>query len=131
LFAGEFGSGKTHLAAAIANYRRNQGEEVMFITAPDVLDYLRTTFAPDSAVSFDKLFDQIRNVPLLVLDDLGMEAAKPWAQEKLFQILDYRYVGRLPTVITTSKEMNDLNPRLVSRLIDSRISKIVEISVQS
>lgn len=131
LFVGEYGSGKTHLAAAIANHRRNMGEEVMLLTAPDLLDYLRTTFAPESSVSFDKLFDKVRNVPLLVLDDLGMEAAKPWAQEKLFQILDYRYVGRMPTIITTSKEMNDLNPRLVSRLIDQRICRIIEMNVQS
>lgn len=130
LFVGEYGSGKTHLAAAIANYRVNLSE-VMFITAPDLLDYLRATFAPESSVSFDKLFDKVRNVPLLVLDDLGMEAAKPWALEKLFQILDYRYVGRMPTVITTSKEMNDLNPRLVSRLNDQRICRILEMNVQS
>jgi DNA replication protein DnaC len=131
LFVGEFGSGKTHLAAAIANYRRNLGEEVVFLTAPDLLDYLRTTFAPESSVSFDKLFDKVRNVPMLVLDDLGGEAAKPWAQEKLFQILDYRYVGRMPTVITSSKDMNELNPRLVSRLIDQRVCRIIEINVQS
>jgi DNA replication protein DnaC len=131
LFVGEYGSGKTHLAAAIANYRRNLGEEVMLLTAPDLLDYLRTTFSPEATVSFDKLFDKVRNVPLLVLDDLGMEAAKPWAQEKLFQILDYRYVGRMPTVITSSKDMNELNPRLVSRLIDQRICRILEMNVQS
>lgn len=131
LFVGEYGSGKTHLAAAIANYRRNKGDEVMFLTAPDLLDYLRTSFAPDSTVSYDKLFDKVRNVGLLVVDDLGVEAAKPWAQEKLFQILDYRYVGRMPTVITTSKSMVDLNPRLQSRLIDQRICRIIELNVRA
>lgn len=130
-FAGEFGSGKTHLAAAIANYRRDLGEEVMFLTVPDLLDYLRTTFAPDANISFDRLLNQIRNVPLLVLDDMGTEAAKPWAQEKLFQILDYRYVGKLPTVITTAKEMHEINPRIVSRLIDQRVCRIIEIKIQS
>jgi DNA replication protein DnaC len=131
LFSGEFGSGKTHLAAAIASYRRDLGEEVMFLTVPDLLDYLRTTFAPDANITFDKLFDQVRNVPLLILDDMGTEATKPWAQEKLFQILDYRYVGRLPTVITTAKSMNEINPRIVSRLQDQRICRIININVQS
>ncbi len=131
LFAGEFGSGKTHLAAAIANERRNQGDEVLFLTVPDLLDYLRTTFAPDSTVTFDRLFERVRNVSLLVLDDLGTESARPWTQEKLFQLLDYRYVGRLPTIITTSAEMNSINPRIVSRLIDPRICRIVEINVHS
>lgn len=131
LFTGDFGSGKTHLAAAIANYRRNvHREEVMFLTVPDLLDYLRTTFAPDSPVTFDKLFDQVRNVPLLVLDDLGTESAKSWAQEKLFQILDYRYVAQMPTVITMAKEMTEISPRIASRLIDPRICRVVEIKVQ-
>lgn len=129
LFAGTFGSGKTHLAAAIANYRRDQGDEVVLLTAPDLLDYLRTTFAPDSPVTFDTLLDRLRNVPLLILDDLGTEAAKPWAQEKLFQLLDYRYVSRLPTVITTAKDIESINPRLVSRLIDPRVCRVVMIDV--
>lgn len=131
LFAGKYGSGKTHLAAAIANQRRNQGDEVVLLTAPDLLDYLRTTFAPDSTVSLDKLLDRLRDVPLLVLDDLGTEASKPWAQEKLFQLLDYRYVARIPTVITTAKSMNDINQRLVSRLIDQRVCRTIEIDVQA
>ena len=73
----------------------------------------------------------MRDVPLLVLDDLGTEASKPWAQEKLFQLLDYRYVARIPTVITTAKNMGEINQRLVSRLIDPRICRMVEIDVQS
>lgn len=131
LFTGDYGSGKTHLAAAIANERRNQGDEVLFLTVPDLLDYLRTTFAPDATTTFDRLFDRVRNVPLLVLDDLGTESDKPWAQEKLFQILDYRYVGRLPTIITTSNDLGKVNPRIVSRLIDPRICRTVEITVHS
>jgi DNA replication protein DnaC len=131
LFTGDFGTGKTHLAAAVANYRRNvHREDVMFLTVPDLLDYLRTTFAPDSPVTFDKLFDQVRNVPLLVLDDLGTESVKSWAQEKLFQILDYRYVGQMPTIITMAKEMSEISPRILSRLLDPRICKIIEIRMQ-
>ncbi|GAB5493317.1 MAG: hypothetical protein Phog2KO_35320 [Phototrophicaceae bacterium] len=131
LFTGQYGSGKTHLAASIANFRRNQGDEVVLLTAPDLLDYLRTTFAPDSNVTFDTLLTRLRNVPLLILDDLGTEASKPWAQEKLFQLLDYRYVSRLPTVVTTVKKLSEINPRLVSRLVDQRVCRMIEVDVQS
>jgi DNA replication protein DnaC len=131
VFMGAFGSGKTHLAAAIANYRREHGEEVLFMTVPDLLDYLRTTFAPDADTTFDKIFNQVRNVPLLVLDDLGTESAKPWAQEKLFQILDYRYVARMETVLTSAKKMHELNERIVSRLLDHRICRNIAINIQS
>ncbi|MEO1646315.1 MAG: ATP-binding protein, partial [Chloroflexota bacterium] len=131
LFTGSFGSGKTHLAASIANFRRAQGDEVVLLTAPDLLDYLRTSFSKDSSTTLDRLLDQLRNTSLLVLDDLGVEAPKQWAQEKLFQLLDYRYVGRLPTIITTAKNIDEINPRLVSRLLDQRVCRTVDIKVPS
>lgn len=132
LLMGLYGCGKTHLAAAITNYRLERyGEANMLITVPDLLDHLRTAFDPKVDATFDKLFHQVRNVPLLVLDDLGTESTKPWAQEKLFQILDHRYVSRLPTVITTSKKMNELNARIVSRLLDHRVCRNIAITAKS
>jgi DNA replication protein DnaC len=131
VFLGQFGTGKTHLAAAIAHYRRERGDEVMFITVPDLLDYLRVAFGPNVPVSFDQRFQAIRSVSFLVLDDLGTENATPWAQEKLFQIVDYRYVAGLPTVITSAKELEKLNERIQSRLLDSRRCTIFAITAPS
>ena len=48
-------------------------------------------------VTFEERFEQIRQAPLLVLDDFGTQSATEWAREKLFQILNYRYINRLPT----------------------------------
>lgn len=128
LFMGTYGCGKTHLAAAIANALQENGVDVMFITTPDLLDYLRVTFSPGSAITFDQRFQAVRNAPFLVLDDLGTESATPWAKEKLFQIIDHRYVSQLPTVITTSKSMEEINERIVSRLLDERRCTIVAIT---
>jgi DNA replication protein DnaC len=121
LFSGGHGSGKTHLAAAIANYRIDQGYPALFITVPDLLDHLRATYSPTSPVSYDKRFEDIRTAPLLVLDDLGTHSATAWAKEKLYQLFDYRYAARLPTIITSSLELEGLDkqdPLLFSRLID-------------
>lgn len=118
---GAHGSGKTHLAAAVANYAAGQGRPVLFVVVPDLLDHLRATFNPASTVSYDQRFEEIRNVELLVLDDLGMQAATPWAREKLSQLLDHRYVGRLPTVITSAELAEKIDPKLWSRLEDSRL----------
>ncbi len=117
-FTGTYGVGKTHLAAAIANYRVAQGQPALFIVVPDLLDHLRATFIPQSTVSFDQRFEEIRRAPLLILDDLGTESATPWAREKLYQIFDYRYNARLPTIITTATPIEELNPRLATRMLD-------------
>jgi DNA replication protein DnaC len=118
-FTGRYGSGKTHLAAAIANERVRMGHPALFIVVPDLLDHLRATFNPKSSVTYDKRFEEVRRAPFLVLDDLGTESATPWAQEKLYQIFNHRYVAKLPTVITTAKALDDLDPKLRTRLLDT------------
>lgn len=127
LFKGGFGAGKTHLAAAIANYRLQLGQPALFIVVPDLLDYLRATYSPNSAVTYDERFESLRGAPLLLLDDYGAHSATPWAQEKLFQLLNFRYNAQLPTVITTNQELEDIDLRLRSRLADVTLCQIVTI----
>jgi DNA replication protein DnaC len=120
VFSGAYGCGKTHLAAAIANYQVASGQPApLFIVVPDLLDHLRATFSPASTTTLDRVFEQVKTAPLLVLDDLGTESATPWAREKLFQLLNHRYAARLPTVITTSARINEIEPRLQSRMLDT------------
>ncbi|MBI4328917.1 MAG: ATP-binding protein [Chloroflexi bacterium] len=124
VFMGENGCGKTHLAAAIANERVGQGHPVLFVIVPDLLDHLRFAFSPESHLTYDELFEKVRTSPLLILDDLGAQSATPWAQEKLFQIINYRYNARLPTVITTALSLDDIETRIGSRLADRRLSVV-------
>jgi len=127
VFTGTYGCGKTHLAAAIANYRVAQSHAALFVVVPDLLDYLRDTFNPQSTVTFYKQFVEVRRAPLLILDDLGTESATPWAREKLYQLFDYRYNARLPTVITTAKWTEEVDPRLATRMLD--VSHCTPVSI--
>jgi DNA replication protein DnaC len=128
---GTYGCGKTHLAAAIANYRASQGFPVMFVVVPDMLDHLRATFNPNSMVSYDRRFEEIRTAQLLVLDDLGTQAMKPWVREKLYQLFNHRYNARLPTVITTADSLDEIDPRLRARMGDRRLVVGVSITAPS
>lgn len=129
VFMGSYGIGKTHLAAAIANYQFDQGKPPMFVQVPDLLDHLRATFSPNSSVSYDLRFDEIRTAPLLILDDLGTQSMTPWVREKLYQLFNSRYFAELPTVITTSDELEAMDGRLRSRLLDERVCDIYVIKV--
>lgn len=126
LLHGGYGCGKTHLAAAISNHCLDAGSEVMFVNTPDLLDHLRATFSPGSDVGYDELFEQVRGAPLLILDDLGAESPTQWAQEKLYQIINHRYNAQLPTVLTCNVELERIEPRVRSRLVDmDLVRKIV------
>jgi DNA replication protein DnaC len=127
VLTGTYGCGKTHLAAAIANERTALGKPALFVVVPDLLDHLRATFSPASQARFDQRFEEVRTAPLLVLDDLGTESASPWAQEKLYQLFNYRYNARLPTVITTAKPIDKVDPRLRTRMLDSERCTIFAI----
>jgi len=128
VFAGVHGCGKTHLAAAIASHQLRAGRPVFFAVVPDFLDHLRSTFSPESTVTYDRVFEAVKTSPLLILDDLGTESSTPWAQEKLYQILNYRYNSRLATVITVAGFLEGIEGRLSSRLTDFALSTVIPIS---
>ncbi len=129
VWQGVTGSGKTHLAAAIVNYLYQSGQQALFIVVPEFIDHLRSAFSPDSRVSYDQLFERVKTAPFLVLDDFGEQTATPWAQEKLYQVINYRYNARLATVITTTRSLDELDNRIRSRMLDPKISLLFALSV--
>ncbi len=126
VFMGDTGCGKTHLAAAIVNYRYEAGKPALFVVVPELLDHLRSTFSPESKVSYDQFFESVKTAPLLVLDDFGEQSMTPWVREKLYQLINYRYNGRLPTVVTTrysfDEILGEVDPAISSRLVDGQTS---------
>ena len=57
-------------------------------------------------------------MPMLVLDEFGEQSTTPWAQEKLYQVINYRYNARLATVITTTLSFDEIESRVSSRMVD-------------
>ncbi len=129
VWQGVTGSGKTHLASAIVNYLFQAGHQAVFIVVSEFIDHLRSAFSPDSRISYDQLFERVKTAPFLVLDDFGEQATTPWAQEKLYQVINYRYNARLATVITTTRSLDEIDSRIRSRLLDPKISMLFALNV--
>jgi DNA replication protein DnaC len=128
VFMGPYGCGKTHLAAAIGNYRASQGFPVDYWVVPDLLDHLRATFSPTSSVTYDREFEDVKTSPLLILDDLGTQVPSAWVKEKLYQLFNYRSIANLPTVITTSDRLEEIDSRLRTRMLDKRLCTIQAVT---
>jgi DNA replication protein DnaC len=126
VLSGPNGCGKTHLAAAIANQALDNGAVVLFEATPDLLDHLRAAFAPAATEVYDQLFSKMREAELLILDDLGAQQSSPWANEKLFQLLNYRYNLSMATVITGNpKGIQGVDERIRSRLSDTALVRTI------
>ena len=126
VLVGTTGSGKTHLAAAIANMVLAREMQVLFAVVPELLDELRNTFSPGSESRYSEVLESVRAAPLLVLDDLGTEYPSPWAGEKLYQIFNSRYNNRLPTVVTMNpRAWSDLDERIKSRMTDGELCRLL------
>jgi len=99
---GSYGVGKTFTLAGIVNEIRRQEKAAMYVMVPDLLDKLRDSYNPDAPNAFDPLFEKVKNVPVLALDELGQARMTPWVVEKMFQLLDFRLreAARLGTIIS-------------------------------
>ena len=110
---GSYGTGKTHLAAAATNALVAAGKPAIFALVPDLLDGLRDQIRQDA---FLETFDALKQTPGLILDDLGIQHATSWAEEKLCQLYDHRANWSLATLTTTNASIGELPPRIVARM---------------
>lgn len=126
---GNCGCGKTHLAFTAAWYNIIHNEETtLYFSVPMMLVKLQATFNrpkyDDTAETFDKLIDKIKDTPLLILDDIGSQKRSEWETATLDMLVDYRYENELPTIFTSNIAITELSPRVASRLSEGNIVKM-------
>ena len=104
---GSYGTGKTHLAAAIALQLIEAGVPVICKTSIDLLTDIKRSFDSHD-ISEDSVLRAYKEVDLLVIDDLGKEQVTEWSISTLYNILNDRYEDMRPTIITTNFGSDDL-----------------------
>ena len=108
----------------MANARLAQQQPISFTNTADLLDTIRSTY---DSHTYDKTFRAICEAPLLLLTDLGHENRTPWAQEKLYQLFNYRSLHQLPMVMTTSYEVARLDCRITRHILHNPDCKILSL----
>lgn len=104
---GNYGTGKTHLAAAIALQLIEAGVPVVCKTSIDLLMDIKKAF-DGRDVSEEAILRAYKDVDLLIIDDLGKEQVTEWSISTLYNILNDRYEDMKPTIITTNFGSDDL-----------------------
>lgn len=114
LLLGPIGSGKTHAAVGALRVCAEHGSSYLFAPIVEALDWLRPGGPPDTAA-------RMGSVRVLLLDDLGAEKPSDWTAERLYGIVNRRWLNELPTIVTTNVPSAELesvvDPRLFSRLV--------------
>lgn len=102
---GSFGSGKTYLVAALFNEFAKEGIKSAIVFWPEYLRELKSSFGTD----FKEKVEKIKKVPLLLIDDIGAEAATPWSRDDILcPLLQYRMQEHLPTFFTSNFDFTAL-----------------------
>lgn len=132
IYSSTKGTGKTYLSFCPANEVMNRyGVNVKFIS---VLDYLDLTKKSYNSMTDKEEKDSITKATVLILDDIGVEINREWINTTLYQMINYRYLNKLITIITSNYPVEQLkaDDRFKSRIDEMCLPlHIPEISVRA
>lgn len=118
IFLGNIGTGKTHLAVAIAQVVLQRGRTVMYETAAEMVTRLRNSMRHDAKVSGSDLLDLYGTVDFLVLDEFGIQAATDDVKAHLTTVLDKRYRNGKPTILISNLDAKQFVEYVGDRVAD-------------
>lgn len=121
---GTNGTGKTHLAAAIALQLIGEGIPVICKTSSDLLLDIKKSFDFEGTKEHE-VIGVYKKVDLLIIDDLGKEQCSDWSMSTLYSILNDRYEDMKPTIVTTNYNADQLAAALTPKGFDN--TKIIAI----
>ncbi len=127
---GPVGCGKTHSVYAIAINLIIRGFDVKIYKLPRLLNSIRSSFSKkETKNNFEHnitTIEEISNVDVLIIDDIGVERPTEWVLEQLYNIIDTRYENMKTTIFTSNYDLNDLADKTSDRIV-SRILEMTDV----
>lgn len=112
IFSEAKGSGKTMLSCIILNeISRKYGVNTKFVTATDYLNMTKKSYSGSS-----EEVNMVRRAALLVMDDIGTQLSREWIDSTFYELVNFRYNNKLPTIYTSNIPINGL--KMDERIID-------------
>lgn len=114
------GSGKTRMAASIANELiYEKGCQVKFCTSLQILNEIKASWNGENVYTESRLLDFLSTTKVLIIDDFGTEQSdKTWINERFYQIINNRYVDKKVTIFTSNERLENLkyDDRITNRI---------------
>jgi DNA replication protein DnaC len=118
IFSGKAGTGKTHLACAIANTVIRAGHVALFVTVTDALRAIKSSYDRSAGVSEADAIKALVEPDLLVLDEVGMDYGTEHSKTLLFDLMNKRYEQVRPTIVLTNLDAQALREYFGDRIMD-------------
>lgn len=119
LYSDTKGSGKTRMAASIANELiYSKGMMVKFATSVQILNEIKASWSQEDGITEHQLLADLSKAEVLVIDDFGIERVKDWIEERLYHIINSRYINRTITIFTSNSMIGELDydDRITNRI---------------